>query len=521
MEFIRKTISQLEQKKYSFGLYFGLFISAVFLRTFLEVVLGVGKMTTAIALMLHYPMFYLSLLLMLLLILKLFSAENIEKIFKVLVPAFCIIILPPLVDLLVLGSGGFHPKYLFFPDANIKNVAKMFLTFFGQSSLKTGITLGMRIEITLGIIGVGIYTYIKSRNPLRAILSGIITYIVIFVYVSQPVMLKAFEQFPQILGFVRQGNISWTQFYMIIITVQFPFVMLAWGKEKFAGVIGNLRPFRVFHFLLMLFFGFWLGVSGKMELFGEINFYDSIFAAMAFFFAWEFSVITNDLVDVDIDRVSNRKRPLANGNLEKNQMFWLATFYLLFAILSASLIGGRFAFIVMSFIAVYWLYSMPPARLKRIPIFSVAIVSFASLMPIFGGAIIAGRHPIAIPQKVIWTIFIVFALSFNAKDLKDYEGDKSAGIRTLMTIFGERNGRILIGVLDWASYCLFLMILGLWNSSVLLLSALFGGLTFLIVIKNRTEKAISTEKIIFILYFIYFAVLTIFFRQILVNAIFG
>ncbi|RKZ32413.1 hypothetical protein DRQ33_05970, partial [bacterium] len=272
---------------------------------------------------------------------------------------------------------------------------------------------------------------------------------------------------------------------------------------------GNIRPFRIIHFVAMFFIGLWAGTSGRTELFAEMNFFDLIFAIMAIFFAWEFSVVTNDIMDSDIDSISNAKRPLPRQDLSHSNMLWLAGFYLLYAILCSTLINPRFAYMIMSFIAIYWLYSMPPARLKRIPVLSIAMISFASIILIFDGIVIAGRQPIALPNKLLWAIFVVFSLAFNAKDLKDYEGDKQTGIKTLMTILGKKNGTLLIAVLIWVSYCIFPMILGIWNIWLLIVSFIFGGLSFFLTMKNYGEKAI------FIAYFIYFATLSLFFKDII------
>ena len=511
----RKIVKKLENRDTSLGLLFAMFISVVFLRTFLEVVLGVGKMTTVIALALHYPMFYLSLLITLASILRIFSGERMEKIIRVLIPAYSIIVLPPIVDLIFWGIGGFRPKYLFFSGGDLKNIFSMFITFFGHSSLRTGITLGMRIEIALGLLGIGWYVRQKSGRWWRSILAVIIAYVLIFCYVSQPIFHRFARRLALYLGFVRQGELGWTQFWMLVITFQFPILMYLWNKKKFTGIFGNLRPFRTVHFEAMFLLGFYLGVRGKIGLLAETNLYHLVFSLLSFFFAWEFSVVVNDIIDIEIDKVTNRNRPLAVGVLTKMEMSHLAIFYLLFSVLSAGLINGRLLFVVLSFVAVYWLYSVPPARLKRIPVLSAAITSFASIMPIFGGVIIAGRHPIAAPENILWAIFIAFAISFNAKDLKDCLGDEKAGIKTLMTIFGCQRGRQLIGILVMVSYTIFPMIVGIWDYRVILVSIVFGALSMLMILKDIGEWAI------FLTYFLYFSVFMLFFKRIFEVALFS
>ncbi len=506
-------ILALERSRVTFGQLVGAFLGFVFVRTFLEVVVGVGKMTSLVAMGIHYPLFYLSLLLTLAIILRVFSGEDMAKVVRALVPCYGIIILPPVVDLILFGAGGFKPKYLFFSRVPFREILTMFATFFSRSAPNTGITVGMRIEIALGIVGVALYVWLKTRKFWRALAAALVTYVLIFCYVSQPIFFRFAKQVAVYLGFVRPGSLGWSQFWVLIITLQFPFVLLAWNRKKFSAVVRNIRPFRVVHYILMFLLGLWVGIKGRVDLLPELNLYDLVFSALAVFFAWEFCVVVNDLADEGIDVHANPRRPLTSGALSRTEMYFLGGFYLLFAVLSAALTNQRLAFMILAFVAAYWIYSVPPARLKRFPLVSTALISVACLSIIYGGIIIAGRQPLALPPKFALAIFVVFTLAFNAKDLKDYEGDRAGNIKTIMTIFGPVKGRRIISILVVISYLIFPMILGVWSAKLIALSLLFGILTGLIIMLNVREWAI------FLIYFAYFALLYALFGGMLKNVL--
>ena len=246
-----------------------------------------------------------------------------------------------------------------------------------------------------------------------------------------------------------------------------------------------------------------------------LGLYNILFSLLSIFFAWEFSVTINDIVDVHIDKLSNKKRPLITGSLSTLELYYISGFYILFSILSAAFVGQRFTFIILVFTAIYWLYSVPPSRLKRIPFLATALIAIACVALIYGGILVTGRQPDAMPLNVAVAVLVSFTLAFNVKDLKDYEGDSREKIRTLMTIFGPHRGRRITAGLALVAYILFPVILGTHTLAIILTSAVFGVATAVAVLKN------AGEKIVFALYFAYFAVMALAFGDIIKTIVFG
>ena len=184
-------------------------IAVVFLRTYLEVVVGVGKMPSLVALTIHYPMFYLSLLLSLALVLKIFSGEKLEKIIRVLVPAYSIILLPPIIDIILFGPGQFWPKYLFFSETYPGQIIKAFLFYLFKGPWEQGITVGMRVEIIIGVAGTGWYVWHKTGKLWKALLASASAYVLVFCYISQPIFYRLIKTFPAKLGVSQENSLTW------------------------------------------------------------------------------------------------------------------------------------------------------------------------------------------------------------------------------------------------------------------------------------------------------------------------
>ncbi len=103
----------------------------------------------------------------------------------------------------------------------------------------------------------------------------------------------------------------------------------------------------------------------------------------------------------------------------------------------------------------------------------------------------------AFPLKYSFGILVIFFLVENVKNIKDIEGDKKEGVRTIPVIFGEKKGKLIIG------FCLFLASLLIpfifyFNLYTFLLAIFFGLILFFL-----TNRKNFQEKYIFLTYFIY------------------
>ncbi|MBL0020156.1 MAG: UbiA prenyltransferase family protein [Bacteroidetes bacterium] len=229
------------------------------------------------------------------------------------------------------------------------------------------------------------------------------------------------------------------------------------------AILGDLRFPRILYFLTLGS----LGMAIRIHETGQTAMVDWAESGLEFLamlitlsYAAVFAIVTNNLEDLDADRISNPDRPLVRGSVNKRS-------YLLAGVLSQALALG-FALVfpllwqsglqldlfwgILGISVGYYVYSCRPLRLKRVPILAKLIIGMNGWMVTVCGYTLAGGEWATFPW--IWSIFILGPLSLAANfiDLKDIAGDKATGVATLPVLLGERNARLLIALATLATY---------------------------------------------------------------------
>jgi len=151
----------------------------------------------------------------------------------------------------------------------------------------------------------------------------------------------------------------------------------------------------------------------------------------------------NDIYDEEIDRVQNRKTPVTLG-VDKKFYLRFGAFIALFSVLLSIYIGLMCFLLNIIFLFLGFVYSSPPIRIRKYPL-STSFIGIGAVI-----AFLMGYTPTEINSLIMKMIFILFVattIGTNVKDLKDYEGDKRAGIKTLFTVFGKENGKKISSLL--------------------------------------------------------------------------
>jgi 4-hydroxybenzoate polyprenyltransferase len=444
---ISELIKNLENLKIPFIYYILTFFSAVILRIFLESFFD-GYVFIHNQPICHFFLFYLSLALALSILFHFATRESIDKILKVILPAFLILIIVPILDVFVFFVKDYDPAYMF--PGEHKNLLLSFFKFFGHFEGK-GITPGMRVEVGLVILGSFIYFFIKRGNIIRSLLFSFLTYCLIFLYLAMPFVMNSFFHVFRLYFDIL--HILIIDFYLLQIFILGICLFYLFNKNYFIEIVKDIRPLRLLHFELMFVLGVVLakGISPKSTVLITGTQFDYIFIIIAILSAWVFSVITNNIIDYDIDKISNKTRPSVLLTIPTQHYKYLSWAFLLLAIIYSSAVNFRSLFLILLFIGNYFLYSMPPFRLKRIPFFSKLLISLNSLILVILGCVLVVKS-LYIPASIIVFFLVCFTAAVNFIDLKDYQGDKKSGIRTLPTILGLRKSKILIGIFFVIAY---------------------------------------------------------------------
>ncbi|MCK4763245.1 MAG: UbiA family prenyltransferase [Candidatus Aminicenantes bacterium] len=482
-----KVIDALENSQAPFRYFVLTFLFAAALRNFLEIFSDEYCPITPDN-FLHYDLSYVALAVLLSLLLYKAVKIPVAKILRVVLPSFMILNLPPLIDLLLSSGQGYDIAYLS-PETH-GSLLLRFLTFFGPFGEK-GISPGIKIEVALVLVGVFFYIYLKTSRLLRSFVYTLLTYVVIFFYLSFPYIIKA------VMGLMGleflHANMQFISFYLSVIFVAGIFLAYAADRELFMLILKDIRPFRLSHYLLMYILGLALASQYQPVMPAQYNPFDLFFIPVAITFAWLFSVITNNLVDYDIDRVSNRDRPLTSGKIAAAPYKKIAWVLFFLALLYSGTAHFRAFFFIGLFIGNYFLYSMPPLRLKRIPFFSKLFISLNSLLLVLLGFMTVTGAIDDFPKALIAYFLIFFTAAINFIDIKDYEGDKRAGIKTLPVLLGEKKSRLLIGGFFFLAHVS--LYVTAQHRLLIIPLLIFGGLQFGLINRKKYD-----EKIVFSFY---------------------
>jgi 4-hydroxybenzoate polyprenyltransferase len=525
---VRQFVASLEDTPMSLSGWFAAFFGVVLLRSFLEAYSSPNislYLASDYSTILHYTLFYLAVLLSVVVTTHFIARIPVVLLTKISLFALPLIWLAPCIDLLF---GGARMSYLF---VGREDLLSAFFTFFGPLTLP-GVTLGIRIEVLVLLFCLSGYVYLKTNRLGTTLASAFAGYLVIFVALALPSVffigaevstvssawyellsrsalsnsfLHASAQFTSQRTFELLFNAALAQFFFLATVVGVVLVALRAAPAKLREVLQNIRPERLIHYLalLMLVVLFAVTRNGALTL-SSLDVISVLVVLLTVTLAWVFAVTTNDLADTAIDAVSNQGRPLVTGGLTQTDMQNTALLSGMLMSLGALSLGSYATFFVGTFTAAYYVYSMPPLRLKRVPLFAQAFVGAASLSVILLGFFLFSRDQsiAAFSPTLALVFFIAYTLGANMKDLKDIEGDARAGVMTLPTLLGERTSRVVIGGLLFVAFLLPLFVFR--SPSVLVLSGVIGVLAWVGLAYGRGERYI------FLLYFIYLALLAVY-----------
>jgi len=483
MKFIRRVINDLENSKTPFIYFILNFIFIVALRNLIEPLST--HSTISPMQVIHFSLAYITYAATFILLLYAFTKTEVLKIAKVVLSGFIIIILPPLLDLILSRGKGWPMTYLL-PGIH-GNLGLRFITFNGNFS-GIGITPGLRIEGALTLIGIFIYLYVKNSKIIKSLLGTFSAYVVFFFYTTVPFIIKYLLFFNK--PTFSYSDYIFSNFYLLIITLEGIALVYLAKKEYLKLIIADIRSmiWRGLHYILMPILGFILAkyYYPGFSFFVGNNLFYVISLPLSIFFALLFSLSINNMEDLGIDKISNQDRPLAAGKIsfaEYKKLLWVFLFISLFY---AALINFRVLLTIIAFIGIYFLYSAPPFRLKRVPIFSKFLIALNSLILVNLGYILVAGSTSQFPKIVIVIFLVGFTLTINFIDIKDYEGDKKSGIKTLPVILGLQKSKFVIGLIFFLAYLGTGLILKSWY--MILIFLILGALEFYLVARKAYRE---------------------------------
>lgn len=426
------------------------FFFAVSLRNFLEGFSDIGEISYNS--FLHFYSAYTALALTIILLFVLGTKESVLKVSKVVFPCFLILLLPPVLDLIISHGKGFDMNYML-PGLH-DDLLTRYLTFFGPLE-PMAVTPGIRIELAIVLILSLIYLFIKTNSLLKSIFLTWLLYTIFFVFGAYPFLLIGLKKITGI-SFWHTEPILTFSFIILSIILGVALTYLA-NPNLFKLVLKDVCKYRVIHYELMPVLGVVIGLYAidYFKLTPHILFY-FLLIPISLFFSGMNALIGNNIVDVEIDRMSlsNKDRALASKKVDLSFYKSLQFPFALIGMFLATLISFKILFLMVLFMGNYYIYSMPPLRLKRIPFFSKLIISLNSLIMVMAGYIIIMGSLEGFPHILTLFFLVLFTFPINFTDLKDSDGNKKASIYTLPVVLGEKGAKHFIGISFLITYVL-------------------------------------------------------------------
>lgn len=485
-----------------------------------------GFFSTDASTLLHYSLFFLCIFVAHLIIFGWIMTKWKQVIPQFIVVTSLFIFVAPIADWILSGGEGFKMTYFF--DLP-KDMLMRFLTF-GNIGFGGGATPGLQIEIGLMLLFFVSLVHLVQRNWKNTIFSAIAFLVPVFFFPALPGILSAISQignFFQInpLGFflntivdsstvannlhssldysstVRLAEVAFnfmmSKVLLLILVILTSFWFYKNFREKFKALFSDLRLSRTLHGFFMIT----LGLFSAFIMFPQIklnwnDWLSVIMLFLSFFFAIRFSICANDFFDQKIDAITNKNRPLVRGALTESDMKQAAFLFFITSLLFGFLAGYTAFFFVLAFIALYFIYSAPPTRFKLIPFLSSFLISLCALTAVAAGFyLISPLKQVAVfPDKFILAIILFNFLHSHIRDLKDVEGDKTLGIRTVPVLFGKKWGVRVAGVLSSLAFLLIPIFLG---SHIILVAAIPAALANYYFATKKPFR----EKPLFLIYF--------------------
>jgi 4-hydroxybenzoate polyprenyltransferase len=432
---LERAIRRVEESRISARLMVPYFLGCVFLRGLLERIFfeKAGDRLRH----LHHLFFFVFVFLSGIVIIHLTGKIAVEKVARIACLGAPLIVIPPLVDHFVFLRR--FPYDYILP----RELGRGYLTFF-QATEKAGPGLAMEIG---GILFLAVlYVLIRTRSWPRAVLTAVSLYVLIGLAVT-PRIFMPFLPPSSDPGFQSAHHLIYFGFYFCLSLVLGLVFMFRLDRNLAVAVGQEVLSFRTVHFLLLVGLGlYWRGVLPR----NLPNALFVLYRLLLMVFLWLSTVLQNHIHDLPIDRISNPRRPLVTGQVQGSSYRALSFIFGLLALLLACSLSAAAVFLTVSALVSSWAYSAPPLRLRK-RLFSTVFIGWGSVVAFFIGYFGRTRiKELSVDHRTLSLAMVIFsALSLGplVKDLKDYEGDKQAGVKTFFTVFEISRGTKIVSLL--------------------------------------------------------------------------
>ncbi|WP_131160536.1 geranylgeranylglycerol-phosphate geranylgeranyltransferase [Aeropyrum pernix] len=222
---------------------------------------------------------------------------------------------------------------------------------------------------------------------------------------------------------------------------------MASAREKVKAAIEITRPVNSLMVSLAIILS--LGIASRWSFQGFTPI-DLVTVVVAGYCLSSVAMITNDIIDLEIDRINAPHRPLPAGKVSTVEATILSIFLAALGFLAAISVDLITTAFYLGGLALSLLYN---TLLKRTGLPGNIVVAALVSAPFMYASLEAGG--LGGPMSVFSTMVFLAVLGREvAKGVPDVEGDKAAGVRTVAVVFGKKTAAAVASALYLASAAL-------------------------------------------------------------------
>ncbi len=388
----------------------------------------------------------------LVIIISLILKEDIKQVTAVASVGMGLILFVPIIDW-IIGGG-----YLITYPLKLK---PFFINFLNPAKSLTniGVSPGQRIIIVLISILVAFYTHLKRKNWAISFSLLIITLGTILIWGALPtiIALDKPENVYLVGGILDSDTKKFASIFAVLLLFSLFVYYYLLNKNYFKILIKSLRFERMLFYGGIGLFGFIIGMHQKGIIL-KADFFDTIgiiLFVLSIGLGFQAAQVINDFFDIESDRVSRKRNPLLNDINTNYYLIW--GICLIILALSFTLLINYTCFLLMlDYLLLSVIYSVPPVRLKRIPVISTFILALATIIAMgMGFALLYGNQALnVIPKTILIPTILGITFGFIAKDIHDLKSDRISGVITIPSLIYKDSilGRLPVAILISISY---------------------------------------------------------------------
>ncbi|MEW6067838.1 MAG: UbiA family prenyltransferase [Nitrospirota bacterium] len=283
-----------------------------------------------------------------------------------------LILIPPIFDFISTGGRGEHLFYIF----DINTFFYNYLNCFNPLVEIKFISRGIRIEILTAFLATFYVSFfVFGKRLLRSLLLTVSIYTIIIIYGYLPALYSALGMDFYSLSGEAVSGISKSQKYLfmyllptILISSVIGCLLYKENRENLRTIVSFLFPSRLLFYVLLLVFGY-LFISWQSNVYPQVlnsedslKLFSALFSITLLFF---YAKILNDIHDMEIDRISNRERPLVKSTLTVESAVHLNNIFIPLSFVFAIASEESFIFYWLFILSTSYVYSAPPLRLRK------------------------------------------------------------------------------------------------------------------------------------------------------------